>query len=457
MSADPYEVLGVAKDASAEDIRKAYRALAKKLHPDLNPGNKETEEKFKEVVGRLRSDRRPREARALRQGRDRCLRCRAAAARLLPRSRRRGRRTAMPAPTALPIWPRPTTSWRRFFAVETGAICACAGKNAGSRLELDFLDAVNGAKQQVTLPDGSVLDVTNTPGTRDGQTLRLRGKGLPGFNGGEPGDALVEIAVRPHRTFTRKDDDIHIELPISLRDAVLGGKVDVPTPEGSVTMTVPKWSDAGSVLRLKGKAAAPPGWQPRRSIRQARGDAARQARCRPREADLPVAVRAQRQRASDQGGLIMEHPEFLDRAHLQAEVLQAWVAAGWLTPGTEAGTEGGAPQFTDIDVARVRLIRDLQGDIGVNDEGIGVILGLIDQLHGLRRTLGDLLSAIHAQPQGYARAPIACARDHDGKWVSPGAGARAGTRAAGSGERRARQRSPSLGAAPIRGAWLYES
>ncbi len=90
-------------------------------------------------------------------------------------------------------------------------------------------------------------------GTRDGQTLRLRGKGLPGLNGGPPGDALVEIAVRPHRTFTRKDDDIHIELPISLREAVLGGKVDVPTPEGSVTMTVPKWSNTGSVLRLKGK------------------------------------------------------------------------------------------------------------------------------------------------------------------------------------------------------------
>ncbi len=95
----------------------------------------------------------------------------------------------------------------------------------------------------------------------------------------------------------------------------------------------------------------------------------------------------------------MEHPEFLSRAHLQAEVLQAWVAAGWLTPGTEAGTEGGAPQFTEIDVARVRLIRDLQGDIGVNDEGVGVILDLIDQVHGLRRTLGDLLSAIHAQPE----------------------------------------------------------
>ena len=255
MSADPYEVLGVAKDASAEDVRKAYRALAKKLHPDLNPGNEATEEKFKEV---------------------------SAAYDLIgdPEKRARYDKGEIDASGA----ERPPRGFYRDHAGGAGDRYASAdgfadmaaaddilaeifrrgdrgnlrmrGQNARYRLELDFLDAVNGAKQQVTLPDGSVLDVTIPPGTRDGQTLRLRGKGLPGFNGGEPGDALVEIAVRPHRTFTRKDDDIHIELPISLRDAVLGGKVDVPTPEGSVTMTVPKWSNTGSVLRLKGKGAA---------------------------------------------------------------------------------------------------------------------------------------------------------------------------------------------------------
>jgi DnaJ-class molecular chaperone len=127
------------------------------------------------------------------------------------------------------------------------------GQNAHCRLELDFLDAVNGAKRQVTMPDGSVLDVSIPAGTHDGQILRLRGKGMAGFNGGPPGDALVEIAVRPHRIFTRKGDDIHVELPISLREAVLGGKINVPTPQGAVAMTVPKWSNTGSVLRLKGK------------------------------------------------------------------------------------------------------------------------------------------------------------------------------------------------------------
>jgi DnaJ-class molecular chaperone len=104
-----------------------------------------------------------------------------------------------------------------------------------------------------------VLDVTIPPGTRDGQILRLRGKGRPGIGGGPPGDALIEIEVRPHHVFTRKGDDIHAELPISLKEAVLGGKVKVPTPSGAVTMTVPKWSNTGTVLRLKGQGVPKPG------------------------------------------------------------------------------------------------------------------------------------------------------------------------------------------------------
>jgi DnaJ-class molecular chaperone len=114
------------------------------------------------------------------------------------------------------------------------------GSDVHYRLALDFLDAINGGKQQLTLPDGSVLDVTVPPGTREGQILRLRGKGRPGIGGGPPGDALIEIEVRPHRIFTRKGDDIHLELPISLSEAVLGGKVKVPTPSGEVTMSIPK-------------------------------------------------------------------------------------------------------------------------------------------------------------------------------------------------------------------------
>ena len=127
------------------------------------------------------------------------------------------------------------------------------GADVHYRLELDFLDAINGGKRQITLPDGSVLDVNIPPGTRDGQILRLRGKGRPGTRGGATGGALVEIEVRPHRILVRKGDDIRVDLPISLSEAVLGAKVKAPTPTGPVTMTVPKWSNTGTVLRLKGK------------------------------------------------------------------------------------------------------------------------------------------------------------------------------------------------------------
>lgn len=91
----------------------------------------------------------------------------------------------------------------------------------------------------------------------------------------------------------------------------------------------------------------------------------------------------------------MEHSEFLVRASIEADALEAWMAAGWVTPGAQEGVR----QFSEIDVARVRLIRDLRDDIGVNDEGVGVILDLIDQLHGLRRTLGHLLTALRTQPE----------------------------------------------------------
>jgi DnaJ-class molecular chaperone len=127
------------------------------------------------------------------------------------------------------------------------------------RLAVAFLDAVNGAVRQLKLPDGSEIKVTIPAGTRDGQILRLRGKGGPGYNEGPPGDALIEVEVMPHPFFTLKGDDIHVELPVSLAEAVLGGKVNAPTPTGTVSLTIPKGSNSGKVLRLKGKGMAKPG------------------------------------------------------------------------------------------------------------------------------------------------------------------------------------------------------
>jgi len=133
------------------------------------------------------------------------------------------------------------------------------GQDLQGRLALEFLEAVNGTTRRLTLPDGSTVDVTVPPGTRDGQVLRLRGKGAAGLGDGPPGDLLVEVEVGGHRHFTRKGDEIHFELPITVTEAVLGGRVEAPTPAGPVAITIPKGSNTGTVLRLKGRGVPRPG------------------------------------------------------------------------------------------------------------------------------------------------------------------------------------------------------
>jgi DnaJ-class molecular chaperone len=127
------------------------------------------------------------------------------------------------------------------------------GQDAQYRLDVDFLDAVNGTKTRITLPDGGTLDVTIPAGVSDGQVLRLKGKGTPGLGEGEAGDALIEVGVKSHPVFTREGDDIVAEVPISFDEAVLGGKVEVPTIGGRVSVTVPPGSNTGQTLRLKGR------------------------------------------------------------------------------------------------------------------------------------------------------------------------------------------------------------
>ena len=259
MSRDPYQTLGVKKDASQEDIQKAYRRLAKKLHPDLNPGNKEAEEQFKEVSAandllndpdkRARFDRGEIDETGAERPQRRYYRDFS------------GGEAANPytSDTGFADFADTDDILSEIFGRGRRSGFRARGSDVRYRLELDFLDAVNGAKRTITLPDGSTLDVTIPPGTRDGQILRLRGKGRPGIGDGPPGDALIEVEVRPHPLFTRKGDDIHVDMPISLREAVLGGKIKVPTPTGTVTMTVPKWTNTGTRLRLKGKGVPRPG------------------------------------------------------------------------------------------------------------------------------------------------------------------------------------------------------
>ena len=127
------------------------------------------------------------------------------------------------------------------------------GADLHYELPIDFLDAVNGATKTITLPQGGTLNVTIPPGVEDGQTLRLRGKGAPSPGEGPPGDALVQINVRPHRYFTREGDDILLDLPISVKEAALGAEVRTPTTTGSVMLKIPKRSNTGDMLRLRGK------------------------------------------------------------------------------------------------------------------------------------------------------------------------------------------------------------
>jgi DnaJ-class molecular chaperone len=255
MSRDPYDVLGVKRDAPQKDIQSAYRKLAKKLHPDLNPGDKQAEDKFKEVsaayaiVGdeeqRKRFDRGEIDNGGAEQASRNYYRDYAAA---------EGQRGPYRNGGGFADFGDSDDIFSNFFSRRSSrGMPDMQGQDRRYSMEVDFLDAITGAKKQISLPDGPALDVQIPPGTKDGQTLRLRGKGDPGFGKGAPGDALIDVRVRAHRFFIRDGDDIRLDVPISLTEAVLGGKIRVPTPSGAVTVTLPANSNTGKVLRLKGK------------------------------------------------------------------------------------------------------------------------------------------------------------------------------------------------------------
>ena len=252
---DPYEILGVAPTASTDDIQKAYRKLAKKLHPDLNPGNPEAEEKFKEVAGaydlvgdaekRGRFDSGEIDAAGSERPRQNYYRDYATSEQDHPYTDDSGFADFMDSEDAF------AELLRRSAQAQANR----RGHDLEFRLPIEFIESIAGASRRLTLPDGSTLDVIIPPGIIGGQVLRLRGKGAPGSGKGGAGDVLVELEIKPDRFFTREGDDIYLELPVTLTEAVLGARIKVLTPTGAVTMTVPKGSNTGTTLRLRGKGA----------------------------------------------------------------------------------------------------------------------------------------------------------------------------------------------------------
>ncbi|MFO1039947.1 MAG: J domain-containing protein [Geminicoccaceae bacterium] len=258
---DPYDILGVAKTASAEDIRKAYRKLAKSSHPDLHPGDKAAEERFKEISGAYDILGDEEKKKRFDKGE-----IDASGAERPPRGfyRQYGEGPEGNVYGTSEIFGE-EADLGSVFSDLFGGRAGRGGAGGGARgfkmkgpdlsltYEIDLKDAVLGGKRTVTLPGGRTIDLNLPAGVEDQQTLRLKGMGGEGFGDGEPGDAFVEIRIREHPVFKRKDGNIHIELPISLGEAVLGGKVTVPTLTGNVAMTIPKGSNTGGTLRLKGK------------------------------------------------------------------------------------------------------------------------------------------------------------------------------------------------------------
>lgn len=271
LSWDPYSILGVSRTATADDIRRAYRTLAKELHPDVRPDDKQAEERFKRAtaafnllsdpVMKSRFDRGEIDA----DGNERM----AFSSRPRQGARAHAGAGAGPGPGGgAGAGAQDAFDLGDIFSDLFGpgfgngrSYSRMRGRDIRFTLEIDFLDAINGAKRRVSLAEGRTLDVAIPAGVESGQVLRLKNQGGVGVQGGPAGDALVELTVRPHAFFRREGQDVHMDLNISLTEAVEGGRVQAPTPSGPVTLTIPAGSNTGKTLRLKGKGVAGQGDQ----------------------------------------------------------------------------------------------------------------------------------------------------------------------------------------------------
>lgn len=260
MSDDPYAVLGVPKTVTQDQIKKTYRKLAKSLHPDLHPDDPGKKAEFQAVAAAYDLLGDPEKRKRFDAGEI------DASGQERPErqyyhhyaGQDAGRRYDPSAgmgdfEDASDLFSEIFGRRQRSGGGDFGQEFHARGPDVRYHLEVDFMDAARGTKRQFTLPDRKSIEITIPIGLKNGQTMRLRGKGGPGIGQGQAGDALVTITVRPHAIFARDGDNIEMDLPITIDEAVLGAKVEAPTISGSVTMTIPKGTSSGDRLRLKGK------------------------------------------------------------------------------------------------------------------------------------------------------------------------------------------------------------
>ncbi|MBT3907855.1 MAG: DnaJ domain-containing protein [Rhodospirillaceae bacterium] len=244
---NPYQILGVSTNASQTQIKKAYREKAQELHPDKRPDDPKAEDVFKDISAayNLLSNQDTRNQ----FDRDEIT---MTGSRRKPQSKPRQRQG--PKSSAK----RPFDRFFRQRATKSENPLKIKGTNVTYTLTVDFATAAKGAKKRVSMTTGKRLEVNVPPGTEDGQILRLKGQGMEGIGGGANGDAHVEIRVKPDSLFSRDGHNLKVSIPVTLQEAVMGAKIEVPTIDGPVTVTIPEGSNTGTVLRLKGKGLQKP-------------------------------------------------------------------------------------------------------------------------------------------------------------------------------------------------------
>jgi curved DNA-binding protein len=248
MAANLYETLGVKRDAGVDDIRKAYRKLARKHHPDVNPGNKGAEEKFKAISSayEVLSDAKKRADydefgdASLQGGFD------AAKARDYAKWQDRREQRASRFDGGGPI----EFDFAELFNRQRGP---SRGQDIHAVFQMDLRQAVEGAEVTIEVPEQGTVRVRIPPGADTGSVIRLPGRGAPGPRGGPPGDLVIETEVRPHPVLRRDGLDLYLTLPVTLDEAYNGASVDVPTFDGAVVLKIPPRSQNHARLRLRGK------------------------------------------------------------------------------------------------------------------------------------------------------------------------------------------------------------